>query len=101
MKFVEKEPTIVDCKVKNPHKYPVKWYKNGKELEPSDNITIMHDNEDGKEKVCFKSLTFADEGNYTCEVGGIETSGALTVTEGNIMSIDSSILWIFIIKYCR
>jgi Immunoglobulin I-set domain len=37
LKMIEGEVAKFQCKVKNPKNYPIKWFKDGKELElPSD-----------------------------------------------------------------
>ena len=33
-RLVEKETATLSCKVKNPQKYPVKWFRNGEEITP-------------------------------------------------------------------
>ncbi len=36
LKHVEGETTKLQCKVKNPKKYPAKWFRNGEEIKPGD-----------------------------------------------------------------
>ena len=36
LKHKEFETARLQCKVKNPKKLPVKWFKDGKEISPSD-----------------------------------------------------------------
>ena len=34
LRHVEKETATLSCKVKNPQKYPVTWYKDSEEITP-------------------------------------------------------------------
>lgn len=34
LKHIEKETAKLQCKVKNPTKYPVKWFRNDVEINP-------------------------------------------------------------------
>ena len=38
LKHLERETAKLQCKVKNPKKYPVKWFKDGKEITPDDKL---------------------------------------------------------------
>jgi hypothetical protein len=46
----------------------VKWYKNGKEIKPSDPaFTIIH-GDDGEQSLEIKSAEKEDSGTYTCKI---------------------------------
>lgn len=36
LKHLEHETAKLQCKVKNPNKHPVKWFRNGQQINPKD-----------------------------------------------------------------
>jgi len=82
LRKVEGEVAKMQCKVKNPKNYPIKWFKNGKEITvPSDKYEVTE--EDGRQTLTIKDLKLDDAGDYSCKIGDRETSAKLTVDEGS------------------
>ncbi len=71
------------CKVDNPEAR-VKWYKDGKEIKPSDTRFLMENN-GGDCGLTIRDLELSDAGKYTCKIeefgkpGKDETTCELTV----------------------
>lgn len=80
-RHVEHEQVKLQCKVKNPKKSPVTWYKDGEEIKvPSDEFDIKEEN--GVCSLVIKKCKLGDEGEYTCKIGTRSTSAKLTIDEG-------------------
>lgn len=81
LRHVEGDEVKLQCKVKNPKKFPVTWYKDGEEIKvPSDEFDVKEEN--GLQTLVIKKCKLADEGEYTCKIGHRSTSAKLTVDEG-------------------
>merc|ERR1719411_1326703 len=80
-----KKKVVMRCKVDNPDA-KVKWYKDGKEIKPSDTKFLMT-NDNGDCKLTVKSCELEDAGRYTCKIeefgkeGDSECTCDLTVGE--------------------
>jgi len=80
-----KKKVVMRCKVDNPEA-KVKWYKDGKEIKPSDTRFLMT-NDGGDCKLTLKQCELEDAGRYTCKIeefgkeGDSECTCDLTVGE--------------------
>ena len=80
-RHVEHETVKMQCKVKNPKKHPITWYKDGEEIKvPSDDFEVKEEN--GLQTLVIKKCKLSDEGEYTCKIGTRSTSAKLPVDEG-------------------
>ncbi|CAH1785273.1 unnamed protein product [Owenia fusiformis] len=77
---VEGQKAVMECRPYNPHRYPVSWFKDGKEVTLSDRVQAVKDVD--WEKLVFETLDLDDEALYTCKVGDRETKAELLVDEG-------------------
>jgi len=78
---VEGEVAKMQCKVKNPKNYPIRWFKDGEEIKfPSDKYEVTEEN--GKQTLIIKDLKLGDAGEFSCKIGDRETSAQLQVDEG-------------------
>ena len=73
----------IKCKVDNPDAR-VKWYKDGKEIKPSDANFLM-ENDEGALTLTIREARLEDAGKYTCKIeefakeGEGETSCDVTI----------------------
>lgn len=84
VKQKEFEKCTMHCRVKNPKKLPVKWFKNGALIDPDADparVTISSD-EEGLQQLEISELQMEDAAEYKCQIGDRDTSGKLTVEEG-------------------
>ncbi|XP_074660014.1 twitchin-like [Tubulanus polymorphus] len=79
---IKKGPLMLACKANNPHKHPIKWYKNDILLKPDNRIQLKE--EDGKIMLCIDECELDDEGLYTCEIGDAATECEVFVSENKI-----------------
>lgn len=78
---------ILQCEISKADA-PVKWFKDGKEIEPSKNVVIKAD---GKKRILtLKKALKSDIGQYTCDCGTDKTSGKLNI-EGEEISVSSTL----------
>lgn len=85
---------ILQCEISKADA-PVKWFKDGKEIEPSKNAIIK---EDGKKRMLIlKKALKSDIGQYTCDCGTDKTSGKLDI-EGKDISMSCTLEAIGIIS---
>ena len=85
VKLKEFETCKLHCRVKNPKKLPVTWFKNGHKIDPDTDparITVTSDEEEGLQQLEISDLQMEDAAEYKCQIGDRETSGNLTVEEG-------------------
>ncbi|XP_041117501.1 obscurin-like protein 1 isoform X2 [Polyodon spathula] len=61
--IVESSPVVLYCEVSRPDA-PVRWYKDGIEIQPSDGITVQSDNT--MKRLVIQSSKLSDSGVYTC-----------------------------------
>lgn len=78
---------ILQCEISKPDA-PVKWFKDGKEIEPSKNAVIKADGK--KRMLILKKALKSDIGQYTCDCGTDQTSGKLGI-EGKDVSMSFSL----------
>ncbi|VDM35103.1 unnamed protein product, partial [Hydatigera taeniaeformis] len=76
---IETKSKELVCRAYNPKKYPVKWYKDGVEINFNDRISTKE--AEGSLFLIIKSLEMEDEGVYSCRIGNHQTKGRLGVTE--------------------
>uniref|UniRef100_A0A3Q0R1B6 Obscurin-like protein 1 n=1 Tax=Amphilophus citrinellus TaxID=61819 RepID=A0A3Q0R1B6_AMPCI len=63
---VEHEQLVLSCEVSRADGV-VKWYKDGTEIQPGNNVSIQA--EDTKRKLTIHSAQLSDTGTYTCRAG--------------------------------
>lgn len=63
---VEHEQLVLSCEVSRADGV-VKWYKDGTEIQPGDNVTIKA--ADTKRELTIHSAQMSDTGTYTCRAG--------------------------------
>lgn len=63
---VEKEQLVLSCEVSRTDGV-VQWYKDGTEMQPSNNVTI--EAEGTKRNLTIHSAQLSDTGTYTCRAG--------------------------------
>ncbi|RXM28980.1 Obscurin [Acipenser ruthenus] len=61
--IVESSPMVLYCEVSRPDA-PVRWYKDGIEIQPRDGITVQSDNT--MRRLVIQSSNLSDSGVYTC-----------------------------------
>ncbi|XP_058889463.1 obscurin-like protein 1 isoform X4 [Acipenser ruthenus] len=61
--IVESSPVVLYCQVSRPDA-PVRWYKDGIEIQPSDGITVQSDKT--MRRLVIQSSKLSDSGVYTC-----------------------------------
>ncbi|XP_058888052.1 obscurin-like protein 1 [Acipenser ruthenus] len=61
--IVESSPVVLYCEVSRPDA-PVRWYKDGIEIQPRDGITVQSDNT--MRRLVIQSSNLSDSGVYTC-----------------------------------
>ncbi|KAK1165526.1 hypothetical protein AOXY_G14087 [Acipenser oxyrinchus oxyrinchus] len=61
--IVESSPVVLYCEVSRPDA-PVRWYKDGIEIQPRDGITVQSDNT--MRRLVIQSSKLFDSGVYTC-----------------------------------
>lgn len=72
----EKEPLTLTCEVSKPGVMG-KWFKDNKEVLPSENIKIIDD--ENVHKLEILDATLADSGNYKCKLEDKETTCKVAV----------------------
>ena len=72
----EKDSVLLECELNKPN-IPVRWLKNGEELQPSDRIQIKSDN--FVHQLIIDNATIEDGGTYTCVCGSVSTDATLTI----------------------
>ncbi|KAG7240547.1 hypothetical protein INR49_026831 [Caranx melampygus] len=81
---VEKEQLVLSCDVSRPDGV-VQWYKDGAEMQPSDNVAIQA--EDTKRSLILHSAQLPDTGTYTCRAGDNVLIFKVTIREPPVMII--------------
>ncbi|KAL8565325.1 hypothetical protein ACOMHN_029021 [Nucella lapillus] len=76
-KCKEKEQIVLDAKAANPHKHPVKWFKDGKPIP--DSIRFDPSQKGELYKLTIKDTDFGDSGEYTLQIGERSTKATLAV----------------------
>ena len=61
-----KKEVKIKCKVDNPDAR-IKWYKDGKEIKPSDANFLM-ENDEGVLTLTIREARLEDAGKYTCKI---------------------------------
>ncbi|XP_071341621.1 obscurin isoform X10 [Trachinotus anak] len=81
---VEKEQLVLSCKVSRTDG-AVQWYKDGTEMQPSNNVTIRA--EDTQRNLTIHSAQLSDTGTYTCRTGDNVLIFKVTIREPPVMII--------------
>lgn len=76
MKVVEGDSVTLECTLTKPD-VPVKWLKDGKEIQPTDSIQLVTDSY--THQLVFTEVTLKDKARYKCVVGDVSTQATLTV----------------------
>ena len=72
----EDETVALECELSKPDQ-PVKWYKDGKEVVPSENVEVI--TEGTKQKLVIKGAKPEDAADYTVRLGNLSTEASLTI----------------------
>ncbi|XP_071104533.1 twitchin-like isoform X3 [Haliotis cracherodii] len=75
----EGENLVLECKAANPHKHPVKWFKNGQPIGDDVRIDITQKGESFK--LTIKGAKPTDEAEYKLQIGERPTKSVVTVQE--------------------
>ncbi|XP_018538688.1 LOW QUALITY PROTEIN: obscurin-like protein 1 [Lates calcarifer] len=81
---VEKEQLVLSCEVSRTDGV-VQWYKDGTEMQPSNNVTI--EAEGTKRNLTIHSAQLSDTGTYTCRAGDNVLIFKVTIREPPVMII--------------
>ncbi|XP_034042541.1 obscurin-like protein 1 [Thalassophryne amazonica] len=81
---VEHEPFVLSCNVSRPDAV-VQWYKDGSEVQPSNNVVMQADGT--KRALTVHSAQLSDTGTYTCRAGDNSLMFKLIVREPPVMII--------------
>ncbi|XP_056244887.1 obscurin-like isoform X2 [Seriola aureovittata] len=81
---VEKEQLVLSCEVSRTDGL-VQWYKDGTEMQPSNNITMQA--EDTKRNLTIHSAQLSNTGTYTCRAGDNILIFKVTIREPPVMII--------------
>lgn len=66
----------LECELSKPD-IPVKWLKDGEEITPADNITIVTDGY--LQQLLIADASISDSAIYTCVCGNVSTQATLKV----------------------
>ncbi|XP_068615824.1 obscurin-like protein 1, partial [Brachionichthys hirsutus] len=81
---VEQEQLVVSCEVSRADAI-VQWYKDGTEIQPSDNITMQAE---GTERIlAIRSAKLPDSGTYTCRAGDSVLRFKVNIREPPVMIV--------------
>ena len=75
-KVMEKETATLDCELSKADR-PATWLKDGKEMKPSDRVTMTC--EETKHFLVISDCVLDDESKYTIKVDGKESTAKLIV----------------------
>ena len=67
---------IIKCQVSKPTA-KVTWYKNGKEVKPSDKVKVISDG--AEQSLCVSDLTANDAGKYTAKCGDASCDATISI----------------------
>ncbi|XP_030613192.1 obscurin-like protein 1 [Archocentrus centrarchus] len=81
---VEHEQLVLSCEVSRADGV-VKWYKDGTEIQPGNNVSIQA--EDTKRKLTIHSARLSDTGTYTCRAGDNVVIFKVNIREPPVMII--------------
>ncbi|XP_040912804.1 obscurin-like protein 1 isoform X9 [Toxotes jaculatrix] len=81
---VEKEQLVLSCEVSRTDGV-VQWYKDGTEMQPSDNVTMQA--EGTKRSLTIHSAQLSDTGTYTCRAGDNVLIFKVNIREPPVMII--------------
>ncbi|XP_078147331.1 obscurin-like protein 1a [Centroberyx gerrardi] len=82
---MELDPVVLHCQVSR-EDAAVVWYKDGCEIQPSDNITLQA--EGTMRRLIIRSAETTDAGNYTCQAGSNSIGFTVNVREPPVMIVD-------------
>lgn len=81
---VEKEQLVLSCEVSRTDGI-VQWYKDGSEIQPGKNITLLA--EDTKRSLSVDSAQLSDAGTYTCRAGDNVLIFKVNVRGNNFLNV--------------
>ncbi|XP_061686423.1 obscurin-like protein 1a [Syngnathoides biaculeatus] len=82
---MELDPVVLLCRVSR-EDAQVMWYKDGCQIEPSDNITLQ--TEGTLRRLIIRSVETSDAGSYTCQVENNTMEFSVNVKEPPVMIVD-------------
>ncbi|KAJ8403432.1 hypothetical protein AAFF_G00352040 [Aldrovandia affinis] len=82
--IVELDPLVLYCEVSRPDATAL-WYKDGVEMQPSNNITIQADG--SLRRLIIRSTQLSDAGMYTCRAGDNALIFKVTMREPPVMIV--------------
>lgn len=82
---MEFDPVVLVCHVSR-EDAEVVWYKDGCEIQPSDNITLQA--EGTMRRLIIRSAETSDAGSYTCQAGNNSMEFNVNVREPPVMIVD-------------
>ncbi|KAM9327865.1 obscurin-like protein 1a [Pholidichthys leucotaenia] len=82
---MELDPVVLLCNVSRDDAEVV-WYKDGCELQPSDNITLQA--EGTMRRLIIRSAETSDAGSYTCQAGNNSVEFTVSVREPPVMIVE-------------
>ncbi|XP_026157888.1 obscurin-like protein 1a [Mastacembelus armatus] len=82
---MELDPVVLICHVSKDDAEVV-WYKDGFEIEPSDNITLQA--EGTMRRLIIRSAEASDAGSYTCQAGNNSVEFTVGVREPPVMIVE-------------
>ncbi|XP_035533527.1 obscurin-like protein 1a [Morone saxatilis] len=82
---MELDPVVLICHVSTDDAEVV-WYKDGCEIQPSDNITLQA--EGTMRRLIIRSAETSDAGNYTCQAGNNSMEFTVNVREPPVMIVE-------------
>lgn len=78
IRTLERKQVVMEVEMTDTRQ-PLKWYKNGEEIQPSERIHIKY--RDEKYTLTIDNCTLEDAGEYMAATRDIKTKGKLTVDE--------------------
>ncbi|KAK2857016.1 hypothetical protein Q5P01_005751 [Channa striata] len=82
---MELDPVVLLCHVSRDDA-EVLWYKDGLEIQPSDNITLQA--EGTMRRLIIRSAEVSDAGSYTCQAGSNSMEFVVNIREPPVMIVD-------------
>ncbi|KAJ8349563.1 hypothetical protein SKAU_G00246930 [Synaphobranchus kaupii] len=82
--IVELDPLVLNCEVSRPDAAAL-WYKDGAEIQPSNNVTIQADG--ASRRLILRSTQLSDAGTYTCRAGDNALIFKVNIREPPVMII--------------
>ncbi|XP_058472406.1 obscurin-like protein 1 [Solea solea] len=82
---MELDPVVLLCHVSRDDA-EVTWYKDGSEIQPSDNITVQ--TEGTVRRLIIRSADTSDAGSYTCRAGNNSVDFTVNVREPPVMIVE-------------